>query len=168
MVRRSFLSLVAAFAAALLHLNPPVEALSLNPMALEGRVIVERGNQMPGPLTPNQRPGAGATVVAIRGYLSPQQPGQPFLPANALRAPILARASGDSRGQFRLTLPPSKTAAGGNTKSGVGQRITLLLAVPGGYYLNRFDAQGRFASISLPISADQSPILIHDDRGAIF
>lgn len=167
MVKRTLLSLVAALAA-LIHLNLPVPALSLKSMALEGRVILQSGNQIPGPRTPSQRPGAGTTVVAIGGYVSPQQPGQPFLAANALKAPIVGRARSDIQGRFTLTLPASKAAAAGTPQAGAGQRITLLLVVPGGYYLNRFDAQGRFASITLPISADQPPILLKDDRGATF
>jgi hypothetical protein len=167
MVKRSLLSLVAAFAG-LLQLNTPVEALSLTPMTVEGRVILQRGNQMPGPHTPIQGAGAGAPVVAIGGYVWPQKPGKPFLPSNALRAPILGRARSDSQGRFRLTLPPGRSSTTGSTKPGVVQRITLLLAVPGGYYLNRFDAQGRFASISLPVNGDQPPILLQDDRGATF
>lgn len=167
MVKRTLLTLLVAFAI-LLPINPPVGALSLKSMTLAGRVIVQSGNQMPGPRTPSQRPGAGTTVVAIGGYVAPQQPGQPFLAANALKAPIVGRARSDLQGRFTLTLPASKAAAAGTPKAGAGQPITLLLVVPGGYYLNRFDAQGRFASINWPISADQAPILLKDDRGATF
>lgn len=167
MVKRSLLTLLVALAI-LLPINPPVGALSLKSMTLAGRVILQSGNQMPGPRTPSQRPGAGTTVVAIGGYVAPQHPGQPFLAANALKAPIVGRARSDLQGRFTLTLPASKAAAAGTPKAGPGQRITLLLVVPGGYYLNRFDAQGRFASITLPISADQPPILLKDDRAATF
>ena len=167
MVKRTLLTLLVALAI-LLPINPPVGAISLKSMTLAGRVIVQSGNQMPGPRTPSQRPGAGTTVVAIGGYVAPQQPGQPFLAANALKAPIVGRARSDLQGRFTLTLPASKAAAAGTPKAGAGQRLTLLLVVPGGYYLNRFDAQGRFASINWPISADQAPILLKDDRGATF
>ena len=167
MVKRTLLTLLVALAI-LLPINPPVGTISLKSMTLAGRVIVQSGNQMPGPRTPSQRPGAGTTVVAIGGYVAPQQPGQPFLAANALKAPIVGRARSDLQGRFTLTLPASKAAAAGTPKAGAGQRLTLLLVVPGGYYLNRFDAQGRFASINWPISADQAPILLKDDRGATF
>jgi hypothetical protein len=39
--------------------------------------------------------------------------------------------------------------------------------VPGGYYLNRFDHQGRFASLQLPEDLRQE-LLLHDDRAARF
>lgn len=167
MVQRTLLSLLAALAA-LLPLHPSGGALPPHQMAIEGQVLVERGNQMPGPGKAVQRPGAGMTVIAIRGNLSPLQPGQPFLPANALKAPILGRARSDSHGRFRLTLARPKTEPTQATREGTRPRITLLLAVAGGYYLNRFDAQGQFASISLPLGPEQPPILLRDDRGATF
>jgi hypothetical protein len=167
MVKRSLLTLLVALAI-LLPINPPVGALPLTSMTLAGRVILQSGNQMPGPRTPSQRPGAGTTVVAIGGYVAPQQPGQPFLAANALKAPIVGRARSDHQGRFTLTLPAIKVASSSTTKKVTEQHVTLLLVVPGGYYLNRFDAQGRFASIKWPISADQAPILLIDDRGATF
>jgi hypothetical protein len=167
MIKRTLPTLLVALAI-LMPINPPVGALPLKSMTLAGRVILQSGNQMPGPRTPSQRPGAGTTVVAIGGYVAPQQPGQPFLAANALKAPIVGRARSDHQGRFTLTLPASKAAAVGTNRAGAGQHVTLLLVVPGGYYLNRFDAQGRFASIKWPISADQAPILLIDDRGATF
>ena len=167
MIKRTLPTLLLA-SAILLPINPPVGALSLKSMTLAGRVILQNGNQMPGPRTPSQRPGAGATVVAIGGYVAPQQPGQPFLAANALKAAIVGRARSDLQGRFTLTLPASKAAAAGTNTAGAGHHVTLLLVVPGGYYLNHFDAQGRFASIHWPFSADQTPLLLIDDRGATF
>ena len=48
-----------------------------------------------------------------------------------------------------------------------GQPLTLFLVVSGGYYLNRFETSGSFASFSLPAAGSDSPLLI-DDRGATF
>lgn len=59
--------------------------------------------------------------------------------------------SSDAGGHFQLVLPP-----------GV---VTLLIAVPGGYWLNRFDGRGDFSSVLLENGL--GPVLLLDDRGAL-
>ncbi|MFM8526336.1 MAG: hypothetical protein ACKOCM_12065 [Cyanobacteriota bacterium] len=160
MVRRSLLTLTAALAA-VFHLNLPAGALA-SPVLVDGTVMVIAGNRFPGPHLSPPQPGRGMTVVAIAGRVSPAQPGQPFLPAAALRAPIIGRARCNAQGRFRLSLPQSRTSS-----SASDPPLTLLLQVPGGYYLNHFDGEGRFASIRIPRPPDQPPILLRDDRGAL-
>lgn len=118
-----------------------------------------RGNQQPGiGRSAGAAPAAAQDVVLVSGRVLPVQLGDPFLPAAALRAPILGRARSDSNGRFCMPLDPAPAA---------GQPLTLLLVVSGGYYLNRFEGSGSFASFSLPAPGRDSPPLI-DDRGATF
>lgn len=161
MVHRPLLKVTAALAA-LLHLNLTPAALAA-PMLVEGRVIIVSGNQLPGPRTPKPSPGRQRIVVAMAGTVSPLQPGLPFLPASALRAPILSRTRCNDQGVFRLVLPRSAASSSASER-----QLTLLLQVPGGYYLNHFDGQGHFAAISIPMTADQPPIVLRDDRGALY
>lgn len=161
MVHRPLLKLTAALAA-LLPLNLAPAALA-TPVLVDGRVIVISGNQLPGPGIPPPGPGRGLTVVAVAGTIAPVQPGRPFLPATALRAPIIARARCNDQGRFRLSLPRSTARSNASQ-----QPLTLLLQVPGGYYLNHFDGEGRFASIPTPGAGDQPPIVLRDDRGALY
>ena len=161
------LQVLAAVLTGLLPLQPPAAALAASarrdPTQLEGKVVVMRGNQMPGIRTAPQAPAAGAVVLAVSGLVAPLKSGQPFLPAGALKAPVLAKTRCDAQGHFRLILSRGSQAAG----QGIPQQVTLLLLVPGGYWLNRFDGQGRFASLSLPLPADHPPIVLIDDRHAL-
>lgn len=164
MVRRPILTLFAALIA-LLPMAQPSSAMGAA-ITLEGQVIVISGNQLPGPRTPPAlQPGSGRTVVAVAGPLSPLTPGQAFLPARALKASIIARSRCNDQGRFRLALPASKQGSGTDSSP---RLLTLLLVVPGGYYLNHFDGQGRFASLALPLGPDHPPIILRDDRGAIY
>jgi len=167
MVARQLLTLFAALAA-LLPLAPQALGLAASGAlqgALDGQVTVIRGNQLPGALTPPSQPGARCTVVAVAAPLSPLHPGQPFLPARARNLPVIARARCNDQGRFRLVFPASNQA----TSTGASpSQLTLLLVVPGGYYLNHFDGQGRYASLDLPIAAGHPPIIIRDDRGATY
>ena len=127
------------------------------PQQLRGRVLQQAGNQFPG--VDRGQSGialAVADVVLVAGQLSPRQLGDPFLPARALTAATLARGRSRPDGSFALTLPATGV---------LPARATLLLKVPGGYYLNRFDDQGRFASIQLPQDL-QRELLLNDDRSA--
>lgn len=162
MVQPPILILLAALVA-LLPMAHPSFALG-TAVTLEGRVTMINGNQLPGPRTPPLQADARRTVIAVSGQLAPLQPGQAFLPARSLRAPIIARTHSNARGRFRLVVPVSPQAS---KITPTVQRLTLLLVVPGGYYLNLFDDQGRFASLALPLSADHPPIVLRDDRGAI-
>lgn len=140
-----------------LHLFPDQLMAAPPPQILQGRIERQIGNRMPGPALPPAPPGAAQELVAVDGALQPQQAGDPFLPAAALRAPVLGRTRSDARGAFSLRLP-----------AGMASRtVTLLLVVPGGYYLNAFDHTGRFASLNLPAAAGQ-PLILRDDRGALF
>ena len=163
MVPRQILTLFTALVT-LLPMAQPSVAMG-TPLTLEGQVTAITGNQLPGPRTPPAQPGSNRSVIAVEAQLSPLSPGQPFLPARSLKAPIIARSRCDALGRFRLQIPAAKQGAGTGTKP---RRLTLLLVVPGGYYLNRFDAQGRFASLALPLSADDPPIVLRDDRGATY
>ena len=124
---------------------------------LRGRIVQQHGNQLPG-LRPQVSAAAAGVVVVVAGQLSPLRLGDPFLPQAALAAPILARARSGADGVFALRLPPQASGSA---------RVTVLLQVPGGYYLNRFDAQGRFVSLRLPEGV-QEPLLLIDDRAASF
>jgi len=164
MVPRQILTLLAALVA-LLPLAPQLAASGAVQGALDGQVTAIRGNQLPGVLMPPSQPGARCTVVAVAAPLSPLHPGQAFLPARARKLPVIARARCNDQGRFRLVLPASHQA----TSTGASpQQLTLLLVVPGGYYLNHFDGQGRYASLDLPIAAGHPPIVIRDDRGATY
>lgn len=135
------------------------EMLSKPVLTIHGQIKRHSGNRLPGPSLPPVTVAAGQELVVVQGELQPQQLGDPFLPSPALKAPVLGRTRTDAHGHFQLTLPhpPATTRA----------RVTVLLVVPGGYYLNAFDGAGRFASLSLPADAEQ-PLVLHDDRGALF
>lgn len=175
MVPGPLLRLLAALTA-LLPLMPPGAipgvAMPINAIgstAVEGVVTEISGDQLPGPGQVGPRPAAGCTVIAVSGPLTPLRPGEAFLPSQALQAPILARARCDSRGRFRLLVPaagPAPQSSPHSTRT--GRRLTLLLQVPGGFYLNHFDGQGDFASIELPLAADHPPIVLRNDRGALY
>lgn len=126
---------------------------------LSGSIQRVRGNQQPGiGRHTAAAPAIDQEVVLVRGRVQPKQLGDPFLPAASLRAPILSRARSDESGRFHLPLDSALDQQ---------QPLTLLLVVPGGYYLNRFDGSGNFATLAIPTSPDQ-PIVLVDDRGALF
>jgi hypothetical protein len=136
---------------------PAGMAADLRP-ELRGRIVLQRGNQLPG-LRSQSFAGAAGVVVMVSGQLSPLRLGDPFLPEAALLVPILASARSSSDGAFALRLPPQASWPA---------RVTVLLKVPGGYYLNRFDAKGRFLSLQLPEDLSEAQLLLVDDRGASF
>lgn len=139
--------------------NLPRQAMAASPpLVLHGRIQRLWGNRMPGLSVPPLAPAADQELVLVEGQLRPLQLGDPFLPAARLRAPVLARHRSDANGQFRLALPSSGDPP---------DVVTVLLVVPGGYYLNAFDHTGCFASLALP-AATQQPLLLRDDRGATF
>jgi len=156
----SLLSLVAVGAA----LAGTPSASGARALVLEGSVVVIRGNQLPGPRRIEPSPASACTVIAVAGAVMPLQPGQALLPARALKAPILARVRCNRQGRFRLTLPdparwPIRLAG--------TPRLTLMLEVPGGYYLNHFDGEGQFVALGLPLASDRAPITLRDDRDAV-
>jgi len=88
-------------------------------------------------------------VVAVRGTLPAG--GRPLWSGPLPPQRLLAEATTVAGGHFQLVLPP-----------GV---VTLLIAVPGGYWLNRFDGRGDFSSVLLENGL--GPVLLLDDRGAL-
>lgn len=140
-----------------------LEAFSFSAMAaapaftLHGRIQRLSGNRMPGPSRPPAPPSVHQELVVVAGALRPWRQGDPFLPEAQLRASILGRTRSDGQGQFHLKVPaaPDGSAV-----------VTVLLVVPGGFYLNAFDHQGCFASIDL--REVSQPLLLTDDRGALF
>jgi hypothetical protein len=126
---------------------------------LTGSIQQLRGNRQPGPgLKPNPVMAVDQEVIAVQGRIVPSQLGDPFLPSSKLRTPVISRARSDVNGRFQLAIPQAADSV---------DEVTLLLVVPGGYYLNRFGSSGSFATV--PISqSDQQPILLIDDRGAVF
>jgi hypothetical protein len=154
--------LLAALALFSVSLTPPPGDLVMAGQAsdqLHGSIQRLRGNQQPGigrAMAPS--PAVDQEVVMVRGRVQPMQLGDPFLPAASLRAPILSRARSDASGSFHLLLEPALDHQ---------QPLTLLLVVPGGFYLNRFEGSGHFATLTLPPSGGP-PIVLVDDRGASF
>jgi hypothetical protein len=137
---------------------PPAMAKS-PAVILTGSIQKWRGNRQPGPgLGPNPLVAVGQEVIAVQGRIFPSQLGDPFLPSSQLRTPVLSRAPSNTNGQFQLVIP---------TEGTIQREVTLLLVVPGGYYLNRFDSSGSFATVQLP-HPHQQPIVLIDDRGTVF
>ena len=130
------------------------------PLILSGQVQVTRGNRLPGPgLKPVASSSSGGQeVVAVLGRIQPVQFGDPYLPGSQLRAPILGRARSGPTGRFQLSIGPLASAPA---------EITVLLVVPGGFYLNRFEGSGSFAVERVPQARPQ-PIVLVDDRGVVF
>jgi hypothetical protein len=130
-------------------LIPPAAAAPA-PLPLSGRVEQVAGDLMPGPGGRRvPRPAAGRRVVAVSGTLPAG--GQPLWSAPLPSHRLLAEATTDAGGHFRLFLPP-----------GV---VTLLIGVPGGYWLNRFDGRGDYSSVLL--ERGLGSVLLLDDRGAL-
>ncbi|MEB3199847.1 MAG: carboxypeptidase-like regulatory domain-containing protein [Synechococcaceae cyanobacterium] len=126
----------------------PASAAALLPV--EGVVLRISGNHMPGPGSPRpSSPSPGRSVVAIRGLLPSS--GQPLWSLPLPSGRLLGRAVTDSRGRFRLSLPPGT--------------VTLLIEVPGGFYLNSFDGLARFSSVT--VAPGLAPLRLVDDRGAV-
>jgi hypothetical protein len=127
----------------------PADALPVR-VPLEGRVERLSGDRMPGPgPRPQAAAAPGRRVVAISGTLAAA--GQPLWRQPLPLARVLGSTLTDGAGRFRLEVPPGT--------------VTLLIEVPGGYWLNRFDGQGNYASVSL--RPGLGPVLLLDDRGAI-
>jgi hypothetical protein len=101
---------------------------------------------------------SGQDIVVVLGRIQPVQLGDPFLPEAKLQAPILSRGRSGTTGHFQLSVAQARPEP---------FEVTLLLVVPGGYYLNRFDGSGAFAAYRLPQASQQSIELL-DDRGAVF
>jgi len=118
---------------------------------VEGWLERVDGNRMPGPdpAPAATTAGPGRQVLAIGGTLSAAA--QPLWTAPLPADRLLGQASTDGQGRFRLLLPPGPA--------------TLLIAVPGGYWLNRFDGRGDFAS--LQVQPGLAPVRLVDDRGAV-
>jgi hypothetical protein len=128
----------------------PQAAAAPAPLPLSGRVEQVAGDLMPGPggrSTP--RPAPGRRVMAVRGTLPAG--GRPLWSGPLPPQRLLAEATTDADGHFQLLLPP-----------GV---VTLLIAVPGGYWLNRFDGRGDYSSVLLEHGL--GPVLLLDDRGTL-
>ncbi len=145
------LALVALGLLMVLPMHSPPAAAAPAPILVQGQLVRLSGNQLPGPgLRPGAAAAAGRWVVAVRGSLAAG--GQPLwrqpLPADRL----LGRSRTDSQGRFALRLPP-----------GIA---TLLIEVPQGYWLNRFDGQGDYATVT--VQPGLPPQRLVDDRGALF
>lgn len=143
--------------------GPAVAALpvtaSESPVILTAQIRRVQGDRLPGPGRPHQaQPLAAQEVVLVRGAVVPPQPGDPFLPLDQLRAPVLSRGRTDRTGVVRLVIPPGEP---------LPFAATVLLVVEGGYYLNSFGPSGAFSSVWIPPTTIQ-PILLMDDRGAVF
>ena len=150
------LLLALVVAPSLLHLPPlmapvsPQAAAAPAPLPLIGRVEQVVGDLMPGPgARSTLRPAPGRRVVAVRGTLPAG--GRPLWSGPLPPQRLLAEATTVAGGHFQLVLPP-----------GV---VTLLIAVPGGYWLNRFDGRGDFSSVL--VENGLGPVLLLDDRGAL-
>lgn len=115
-----------------------------------GRVIQQSGNLFPSLDHPPPAAAAigGQRVVAVAGKVTSSAP---LLPSQALRAPIVAEATTDPHGDFRLNLPAGT--------------VTLLLVIEGGYYLNSFDGAGHYSSVAV---APGLPVIeLRDDRHSL-
>lgn len=128
----------------------PSPAAAAEPLPVSGRVDRLSGDQLPGPdhrAVP--RPAPGRRVVAVAGTLPAG--GLPLWRAPLPHGRLLGQARTDGRGRFHLRLPP-----------GVA---TLLIDVPGGFWLNSFDGRGDFSSVT--VRPGLEPLRLLDDRGAL-
>jgi hypothetical protein len=143
--------------ALLVQLNPPVHSMPLQqPMFLQAKVIRLSGNQMPGGGGRRQFVAPAQEVIVVAGILHPTELGNPLLSQQAMNSEILLRARSDTNGFLTLRLPLDLKKPG---------RVTILLVVPEGYYLNRFDEHGNFSSLSLSEYLDDLLVLV-DDRNS--
>lgn len=126
---------------------------------LTGKIQRLNGNRLPGPVRPGVAgPLAGQEVVVVLGRVEPMQFGDPFLPVSELRAPLIGRGRSDASGAFAVRIASVSTEP---------LDVTLLLVVPGGYYLNSFAQTGAFASLTIGPTVP-GPVLLVDDRDAVF
>lgn len=143
--------------ALLVQLNPPVHSMPLQqPIILQAKVIRLSGNQIPGGGGRRQFAAPAQEVIVVAGILHPTELGNPLLPQQVMNSEILLRARSDSNGFLTLRLPLDLPQV---------RRVTIMLAVPGGYYLNRFDEQGNFSSLSPSEELDKLLVLV-DDRNS--
>jgi hypothetical protein len=136
----------------------PVVYAASSPVILVGKIQRLKGNQQPG-LEQRQPPETlvEQEVVVVKGRVDPVQFGDPFLPFDRLKAVVISRGRSDGSGCFRLPLQvPSSPAS----------EVTVFLVVPGGYYLNRFDGSGSFATLAISEEAPARIVLV-DDRSAV-
>lgn len=128
-------------------------------MILYGSIQRVRGNRLPGPSSSAVADASkNQEIVVVQGRINPLQLGDPFLPAAKLTAPIVGRSRSDATGTFKLEIANLPTD---------DCNVTILLAIPGGFYLNRFDSSGSFMSFCLPRDCHKKINLI-DDREVIF
>lgn len=135
-------------------LIPPADVSSAAAAAplisVEGTLQRLSGNRMPGPGTPAAATvAAGRRLVAIRGSLAAA--GQPLWSGPLPPGRLLGSAVTDAQGRFRLSLPAGP--------------VTLLIEVPGGYYLNSFDDRAQFSVVM--VAPGLAPLRLVDDRGAL-
>jgi len=143
--------------ALLVQLNPPVHSMPVQqPIFLQAKGIRLSGNQMPGGGGRRQFAAPAQEVIVVAGTLHPTELGRPLLPQQAMNSEILLRARSDSNGFLTLRLPLDLEKPG---------RVTILLVVPEGYYLNRFDEHGNFSSLSLSEDLNDLLVLV-DDRNS--
>ena len=143
--------------ALLVQLNPPVHSMPVQqPIVLHAKVIRMGGNQMPGGGGSRQFAAMAQEVIVVAGTLHPTELGNPVLSQHAMNSEILLRARSDSNGFLTLRLPLDLEKPG---------RVTILLVVPEGYYLNRFDEHGNFSSLSLSEDLNDLLVLV-DDRNS--
>ena len=143
--------------ALLVQLNPLVHSMPLQqPMFLQAKVTRLSGNQMPGGGGRRQFVAPAQEVIVVAGILHPTELGNPLLSQQAMNSEILLRARSDSNGFLTLRLPLDLKKPG---------RVTILLVVPEGYYLNRFDEHGNFSSLLLSEYLDDLLVLV-DDRNS--
>ncbi len=143
--------------ALLVQLNPPVHSMPVQqPIFLQAKVIRLSGNQMPGGGGGRQFAAPAQEVIVVAGTLHPTELGNPVLSQQAMNSEILLRARSDSNGFLTLRLPLDLEKPG---------RVTILLVVPEGYYLNRFDEHGNFSSLSLSEDLNDLLVLV-DDRNS--
>lgn len=126
------------------------DAASDGLIPVEGVVQRLSGNRLPGPTAPSPAVlASGRRVVAIRGSLPAA--GQPLWSRPLPPERLLGSAVTDGQGRFRLLLPPGPA--------------TLLIEVPGGFYLNSFDGRADFSSVT--VAPGLAPLRLVDDRGAL-
>lgn len=125
------------------------DAASDGLIPVEGVVQRLSGNRLPGPTPSAAVLASGRRVVAIRGSLPAA--GQPLWSRPLPPERLLGSAVTDGQGRFRLSLPPGPA--------------TLLIEVPGGFYLNSFDGRADFSSVT--VAPGLAPLRLVDDRGAL-
>ena len=122
---------------------------------IEGTVVKISGNQMPSPDRPPSQPAGMRATICVYELTNMSQVVREGQSASytAVNTKLIKTVESDSKGKFRVRLPPGK--------------YSLFIKTDKGYYSNGFDGQNNINPVEV-IKKKLSKIELRFDQGATY